>query len=587
MKQAKIKQNVFNKKKELTIFALSAAMSFILLLFSPVIIYMENPSAFMVDFKHIAVVMLVLAVVVTLALDLVLNLLLLISPFLYMLVSRLVFGVLIAFNVQAFLLNGRTEVVRSADVRYYKYRTEILSGAMLFIIIAILPLIITIVVAVFPESRLRKLCSGGFVAAVSVGLLIFNAGIASVKTAETDFICYDGVQNKYISYAPSMSLSGKGNIIVFITDRLDGDWMDEMLVKYPELNSEFSGFTYYRNCVSTGTSTFPTVPQMLTNRKYGGEEWYPYLSKAWSGDTVTSELKANGYNVYLIPDRITTLCSTSQVEDQCDNIAEYEDSYVNLNCFGIKGIGVTMLRLSAARMSPYCIKHYITYWMGANFCRGMIANPDCGDDYLIKQAFPEHDVKYYNYLVNHGITADSANKTFSFIHLSGCHNVYDPIADIHGYSGDNDVYKTTRGDFDILFEYFSQMKKLGIYDNSTIIVMGDHGRVPSELETGNEINSAITTALLIKPAGVKLSRLETDSVSELSLEYFPASILGYAGISSEGFGHSFEDAVNGEADEKRYIRTYDFDGYGRMVYKAAYEVSDNARDFDNWELIKD
>ena len=63
MKQAKIKQNVFNKKKELTIFALSAAMSFILLLFSPVIIYMENPSAFMVDFKHIAVVMLVLAVI--------------------------------------------------------------------------------------------------------------------------------------------------------------------------------------------------------------------------------------------------------------------------------------------------------------------------------------------------------------------------------------------------------------------------------------------------------------------------------------------------------------------------------------------
>lgn len=587
MKQAKTKQKVFTKNKELTILALSASMSFILLLFSPVIIYMDCPSAFMVDFSHIAVVMLAVSFVVTLIIDLILNLLLFVYPTVYMIVSRLLFGILIAFNVQAFALNGRMNVVRSADVRYYKYKNEIFSDALLFGIIAVLPMIFTIVSAVLTESSLRKLCSGRFVAAVSIGLLIMNAGIASAKTAEADFTQYNGIQNEYISYAPTMSLSQKGNIVVFLTDRLDGEWMDEMLVRYPELNDEFGGFTFYRNTLSTGTSTFPTVPQMLTDRTYNGEEWYTYLSDAWSGDTLTSRLKGSGYNVYLIPDRITTLSSTAQVRGQCDNIAEYEDSYINLNCLGLKGIAASMLRLSAARMMPFCVKHYITYWMGASISRDMISNPDSGEDFLIRQTFPEHDVRYYNYLTAHGITADSQNKTFSFIHLSGCHNDDEAIANIHGFTGENDIYKTTRGDFDILFEYFSQMKKLGIYDNSTIIVMGDHGRVPKELENADELEGAITTALLIKPAGAEEKKLSVDDDSPLSLNYFYASILGYAGIREEGDGKTFEDAVNGKTDGIRRIRTYDFDGYGRMVYKAAYEVSGDAHDFDNWERIKD
>ena len=47
MKQVKTSKKRFTIKAELIIFALSASMSFILLLFSPVIVYMEAPEAFM------------------------------------------------------------------------------------------------------------------------------------------------------------------------------------------------------------------------------------------------------------------------------------------------------------------------------------------------------------------------------------------------------------------------------------------------------------------------------------------------------------------------------------------------------------
>ena len=129
------------------------------------------------------------------------------------------------------------------------------------------------------------------------------------------------------------------------------------------------------------------------------------------------------------------------------------------------------------------------------------------------------------------------------------------------------------------------MKKLGVYDNSTIIVLGDHGRAPSEIEVDDldGLTSAITTALLVKPAGAENGKLSYDRDSELSLDFFPASILEYAGIDHEEFGISFNDVVEKDLHPDRWLQTFDFGGYGKTIYKTLYKINGDARDFDNWE----
>ena len=222
--------------------------------------------------------------------------------------------------------------------------------------------------------------------------------------------------------------------------------------------------------------------------------------------------------------------------------------------------------------------------MGANFCRFMFTNDDCGEDFLLPQAQYFHDLRFSKYLDTHSITADSSNKTFSFIHLNCCHTIVDEVAELHGLEGENDVYKTTRGDFEILFKYFRQMKEAGVFDNSTIIVMGDHGRAPRELKgSQSSLDNAITTALLIKPAGAGDTPLKKDRYSELSINYFAASILEYAGLDRSGCGYSYNDIINGDLHIPRFIRGFDFAGYGRMVYQDGYEVTGDARDFNNWK----
>ncbi len=582
MTQVKTSKKRFTKEAELIILALSASMSFILLLFSPVILYMEAPAAFMVDIYHIVPVMLLFSFLLTAALALILNLCLFAGDIPFRIGSGIVAGLEIAGTLQSLVLNRNSEIILPADIRYGDHKSAIIGNSVLFWTVTILPAVIAVLAKFLPD-KLGRIVNRRTVFIWSATFFMLNGCIAAGKTASAHPGRYKGVQERYLSYEPAMSLSDEGNVVVFLTDRLDGSWMDELLVKYPELNEKFGGFTFYQNSISVGTSTFPTVPQMLTNTTYNDDEWYRYLTKAWSGDTLTKRLSDNDYRVYLLPDSITTLSSVSQVEGQCDNIKKC--SGVKMNYFGKKGVAVNMLRLSAARMAPTALKHNIQYWMGANFCRDMVKYPAM-DDLEHKQASLENDLKFAEYLKNHSITADSPKKTFSYIHLNCSHTVDDGVAALYGLEGENDVYKTTRGDFEILFEYFRQMKEAGVYDKTTIIVLGDHGRAPRELGgNGMELDGAITAALLIKPAGAEEKPLAKDAESELSISSFAPSILEYAGVDRSGFGLSYNDVINGRIRQPRFIRGYDFAGYGRMVEKSAYEVSGDARDFANWTRI--
>lgn len=493
---------------------------------------------------------------------------------------------MLSFCTQKLIFNGKMPVLHREDVRFERYMPEIAANTVIFTIVLLLPLILYIIGKFMPQSKLFRFGRNWFITYTSVVIFTVQLASTAVSAAGAATDERNGLHRQYLSYKPVMSLSQEENIVVFLADRLDGIWMDEMLEKYPELNDGFSGFTFYQNNVSQGTSTFPAVPQMLTGKTYDDSEWYDYLSKAWSGDTLTSRLKENGYNINILPDCITTLSSTAQLAGQCDNILSLDESEVSVNFFGKKGIFRVMSRLSFANLVPYQFKTNLLYWMGANFSRGFVDYSDSVSDNMRYAVGIESDIQFYDYLNQHGLNSSSENKTFSFIHLNGAHTPTAEIAALHDPAAEPDLYATLRGDFEILFEYFRQMKELGVYDNSTIIILGDHGRVPRELEGADtSLDGAITSALLIKPAQSDSEPLRTDRFSELSTEFFAASVLEYAGINHSDFGYSYNDIIKNNLSPDRYMQTFHFCGYGRMAYQSQYKITGDARDFDNWELV--
>lgn len=585
MNKAESKRKCFNKRDELLIFLLSTAFGFTVFFFSPFDIFTDNPTAFSVGLKYVAFTMLISSALITLLTVGLLNLLLFFSKEAFSVIVRLLFGVLLAFCTQKLFFNGRMPVLHREDARYERYLPEIAVNTVVFTIILLLPLVLYILRKLMPQNRFFVFGKDWFMPCASA--VIFTVQLASAVISVSGAADEDeSLYRQYLSYKPVMSLSQEGNIVVFLSDRLDGIWMDEMLEKYPELNESFSGFTFYRNNVSQGTSTFPAVPQMLTGKTYDDSEWHDYLSEAWSGDTLTSRLKKNGYNINILPDCITTVSSTAQLAGQCDNILTLDESEVSVNYFGKKGIFSMMSRLSLAELLPYQFKPSVLYWVGANFSRGFVNYSASVSDNMRYAVGIESDIQFYDCLNRYGLNSGSENKTFSFIHLNGAHTPTAEIASLYDPTAEPDLYATLRGDFEILSEYFRQMKELGIYDNSTIIVLGDHGRVPRELEGAQtRLDGAITSALLIKPAHTDSEKLRTDSRSELSTQFFAASVLEYAGIDHSDFGYSYNDIIKNNLSPERYMQTFHFCGYGRMAYQSEYKITGNAMDFNNWELV--
>ena len=560
----------------------SLAANFGLFIVSPSCVYLNNQQDFPITFRRLMIVMGIGGAANTVVFALFLLLLRLLRKRLYEGALRFTLGLMLSGFIQCVFLNADDTVFSGDRERFNHINAATVFNFVLYFAIALIPVGLHIFLLkwnLYPKLRKNGVAWGASLAFtvqfVWAAIFIYNAEPELAST-------YTG----YLSYKPAMSLSEDENIVVFLSDRLDGEWMDDLIEQYPELTEKLDGFTFYQNNVAHNTNTFPSVPQMLTNTLYNGKEWPNYMREAWSGDTLPSVLKEKGnYDINLLPDCITTINNTRFIEDQCDNIAHAPEYAVKYNYFEQFGILHATLKLSAARVSPYYLKGKMAKGLGANVGRHFVQIDHALEDQRLTSMKPNTDLRFMNYLTKYGLNANNEHKTFSFIHLSGAHTLSNEIAELYApIDGDADFYQTTRGDFEIIFEYMNQLKKLGLYDNTTIIILGDHGRPPVEINPfKHTLDSAITTALLIKPKNSS-GELQYDRYSELSNDNFPASVLQYAGIEHGNFGLSYRDIIDNDLHPDRFLQTIKFNNYGRLSLHALYKITGDARDFNNWEV---
>ena len=101
---------------------------------------------------------------------------------------------------------------------------------------------------------------------IAVSVMSFN----SLSTA------YDGLKDKYYledDYVRKvdLTLSTEGrNVVVIMLDRAIGDYIPFIMDNDPELKAQFDGFTYYSNVLSYGANTLFGAPAL-----FGGPEYSP------------------------------------------------------------------------------------------------------------------------------------------------------------------------------------------------------------------------------------------------------------------------------------------------------------------------
>jgi len=413
---------------------------------------------------------------------------------------------------------------------------------------------------------------------------------------------YQSVPSKnnlyYFSIDEQLKLSKNNNIITFVLDRLDTDYVNEIFEEHPEDKQIFSGFTYYTDNISQYPGTFPSVLGLLSGETFDKQQsQIEFSNKAWDNPILFEALKANNYKVNGLLNSIATFYEFSQVEDKFDNIKKIDEKDRDIKelrfCFS-----VTTAALN--QFMPFCLKHLFAGYINIpNDCVEIKNTPD----YFDKTVSTSSDLAFYKRLTSSdvGLSADEEQNVFSFVHLLASHNPYGYNENLKKTKNSNEISQT-RGAFKILQEYFNQMKALGIYDDATIIVMADHGNwvTRSNVETINDVPMA---ALFIKQAGegtniigdVSTPLKTNDDAQLYHANYMPTIIeLLYNNNNSTNQAYydtvkankkSYFDVINSNGQQQREYYYVRWTNMNSTFYKSKYIINGNANDKKNWTKV--
>ncbi|MDR0837271.1 MAG: LTA synthase family protein [Propionibacteriaceae bacterium] len=477
-------------------------------------------------------------------------------------------GLALGSWVQQFL-NISTGDFRGDQFAWNSHLGLILANTVLWVLIVSLPTALRVIS--------KRVWNVGVIllplAALFAGLVAGLSAVVPLTDSEAT-----RAESRYLSYDGLTEVSNRKNIIVFLLDTLDQNDILDVLRDDPHFFDPLEGFTSFDQAMTRTTETFPSVPYMFTGSDYMWDhprsEWY---DKAWSESEFLPQLKALGYRVNVHTDR-----DFFYWDD--DNIAGLVDN------FGQSGLHVNRLemlagmsRLAAFSRAPLALQ------------AGLWLDPDTFSELLraesgAPQPYVFNDAYLNEYLHEHPVTVretetGSADDTpqFSFIHLNGAHQPYTLTADGTRSSHTTSQLDQVKGSFAIVFYYIEQLKTMGLYDSSEIIILGDHG-----LHLGWDkrvLWMPILPALLVKPADAERAPL-AHSLAPTTTGDLAASVVEAAGGDPEPFGTPFFSVP---LDQPRTRRLYwirhaldDSD----TPFLGVFDVTGDARDFKNWTLIE-
>ncbi len=369
-------------------------------------------------------------------------------------------------------------------------------------------------------------------------------------------------------------VSEKDNVIVFVLDRFDIYYYNQILKQDADFFTPLDGFTFYDNNISLYSRTYPSVTYMLTgvenSFKNTREE---YFEEAYAESPFFKDLKANDYKINLYTSAYYSYDDASVFGDMVDNVSHYQDYVIN----GKMKLTGKMLLLSLYRYVPLAFKDMIQV-SSADF--DVFVSFDTENDY---SQYVLNDAETYRLFRENGLSTQNEKNTFTFLHLNGCHSPY--TMDENGNPIESNNYASAavpaiKGCFNLIYDYIEQLKELGLYEDATVIITGDHARA---MDDTIDVEDARVTALFVKKSGSHGAPL-TYSSAPVCQENLRAEIVKSAGIKTENqYGAAFSDIE--ETDE--LVRKYYFEkSNGDKDEIVVYHVVGDANDFSNWTLVE-
>lgn len=478
------------------------ALVFTLFVYLPGDLFINNLKDFDFTYQDFCFFMLIPAAIVAAALELIG---LFLNEKLLNLYLSLLAGINLCVYAQYMFMNNNLPVLIGNGINWDEYTWYSVLTAIAWVFLLVIPFEAQFLFNGLWKKTVTKVpLFIGLIEAISLIILIITASGSVFQMKDTVF-----------SGTEQYTVSKNKNIITIVLDATDNRYIKDTLEQKPEAFDGFEDFTLYTNTCSVFDSTFQSFTQI-----YSGIESRPVIRVADWNDQAWKSEKAEefykrfheaGYKMNFFSD---SNWNVDMLKGKADNI---DYNMKNMSFESHMGVVSYFNRLTAYRALPFILKRFVEV-------EGIDPN------IYVETA---DKIYFYNADFQEGIEtmklSDSNKNYFIVEHTWGAHTPYDK----------GNCVDTVEYILGITREYLEQLKKLGAYDDATIIIMADHG--------SHDLNAYpnSTPLFMIKEAGRTSEKL-TLSSAPISYSDLMSTYLVNAGLYNEStdkelFGSSIYD----------------------------------------------
>ena len=491
------------------------------------------------------------------------------------------FALGVAAYVQVLLLNSELPTADGKSVNWGDYTSIMLVSTVVWIIIVAIPLVV---------GHLKTSLARGGAVALSLALIIvqgvgvgslFASGAFEAATKEPDQV---NVADLRMTEDGLFTVSEKSNVIVFVLDFTDTKQMSQIMQEHPEEFNDWTGFTWYNNVAGSMVPTRYGVPFLLTGQlPQQGELFSQYLATRYERSTYLDDIHNAGYSMGIYTDTFGTEYSSEDVQRHVAGLTmnyhpmNQEDSPSLLDQ---EGTLFTLWKCAMYRDLPWAFKPYFWFYTD-EVNNGMTLQVE-SDDGEVQQStlYTMNDGAYYDKLKTTKLSATDDGETgaFRFIHLLGGHYPFNLDENGNDIGTDNsDAIRQIRGSLKMLSEYIRQLKDMGLYDNTAILVTSDHGDW-GIYEDWDSTSNAIMFYKPAQSAEADAQPIKTVSTPVAHVNVQPTIIQAVGGDSSK-YGETLAQVPFDNRVRKFYTTTSDGKNDVSIV---EYDITGWATDFNNW-----
>ena len=555
------------KRPVLTVLLCNLFLTLTVAFFSPMEVIMANVKEFYFPFANIWWFQLLVSLAAALVLS---GLMLLLPARGGMIAAGVSLALGIAAYIQALFLNGDMVVLTGEDMTVTPegvIRNLVIWGMILLLVL----------LAVILFSGKRRAVTRTVMGAVAGALIVMQAAgfVSSALTKDLS----PGKQENALTAQDQFVFGPDENVVIFVMDTADGSYAREMLERFPDLYDSLSGWTYYPNATSFYSRTYPSLPYLLTGVENRMDRPVAeILDDAYSRSSFLRGLSEAGVDCRVLT-ADQELVSEKAGPYLANSAAYQYSSFSNLN---LPVLEENIMKIALFKSAPYQFKPAFSYEMPEINSTSFYA----ADDPYMYYPYMDDD---FNYDLEDAVeVSDRYRRAFRFYHTFGTHYGVRWNEDLEEISEEEtmeDYPAALRGCFRNVESMIDQMKALGIYDKSTIIVTADHG-LSGHVHDGEPLDlpQAAPVLMMVKLPDCDLSQpLRTDLAPVCHDDLFATVEQGLGvAVSGTGSGKTFADFHEGDPRDRYYEHTMVRHSNNGDIALREYVVQGDAEDLANW-----